>query len=129
MCWAMFPRVAYVGVLLIERGIHRVLSDVSSGGLCRSFAYRTRLTPCVARFFLGVWLMSDFCRQNKAHTVCSASFPRLAYFRVLLIELGIPRVYGFFSSSGLCRSFAYRTKHTLCVAHFPLAWLMSEFHL
>ena len=53
MCSAFFPRVAYVGVFLIERGIHRVLSDVSSEGLCRSFAYRTRHTQCVARFFLG----------------------------------------------------------------------------
>ena len=83
MCSAIFPRVTYVGVFLIERGIHRVLSNVSSGGLCRSFAYRTRKTPCVAlfssaglcpsfayrtrhtpcveQFSLGVWLMSDFC--------------------------------------------------------------------
>ena len=60
MCRAFFPRVPYVGVFLIERGIHRVLGDVSSGGLCRSFAHRTRHTPCVALFFLG-WLMSDFC--------------------------------------------------------------------
>ena len=60
MCSAFFPRVAYVGVLHIERGIPYVLRDVSSAGLCRSFAYRTRPTTCVARFFLG-WLMLEFC--------------------------------------------------------------------
>ena len=60
MCSAFFPRVAYVRVLLIELSIHRVscVARFSSGGLCRSFAYRARHTPCVARCFLG-WLMSD----------------------------------------------------------------------
>ena len=41
--------------------------------------------------------------------MCSAFIPRVAHVQVLLIELGIHSVYGFFSSSGLCRIFAYRT--------------------
>ena len=35
----------------------------------------------------------------------------------------------FFCSGGLYLSFGYRTRHTPCVAHFFLMWLMSEFHL
>ena len=42
MCSALFPRVAYVGSSLIERRIQRVSRVVSSGGLCRIFAFRTR---------------------------------------------------------------------------------------
>ena len=54
MCSAVFPRrVAYVRFLLIQPGKDRVYRIFSSGGLCRSFAYRTRHTPCVARVFLG----------------------------------------------------------------------------
>ena len=135
----LFLRVAYVGSLLIERGIHSVqracffawlVSDlclqnkvytvcsalVPSRGLCRIFAYRTRHKQCVARLFVLVayvrslliergihsvqracsfaWLMSDLCLQNEAYTVCSALVP----------------------PHGLCQIFAYRTRHTQCVA-------------
>ena len=139
----LFLRVAYVGSLFIERGIHSVqracffawlVSDlclqnkvytvcsalVPSRGLCRIFAYRTRHKQCVARLFVLVayvrslliersihsvqracsfaWLMSDLCLQNEAYTVCSALVP----------------------PHGLCRIFAYRTRHTLCVVHLFL---------
>ena len=128
-----------VGSLLKERGIHSIQCACSfallmldlclqnevytvcstlvpSRGLCQIFAYRTRHTQCVARLFLCVayvgslliergihsvqracsfsWLMSDLCLQNEAYTVCSVLVP----------------------SRGLCWIFAYRTRHTLCVA-------------
>ena len=73
----LFLRVAYVGCMFIERGIHSVyrvcsfawlISDlclkneaytvcnalVPSLGLCRMYVYRTRHTQCVARLFLRV---------------------------------------------------------------------------
>ena len=50
---ALFPRVNYARILLIELGIHSVYRFFSSGELCPNFAYRTRHTECVALYFLG----------------------------------------------------------------------------
>ena len=76
--------------LCFQNEAHTVSSAlVASGGLCRIFAYRTRLTPCVARCFFGQ-LMLDLCLQNEAYTVCSALFFRVAYVGSSLIERGIP---------------------------------------
>ena len=52
MCSTLFPRVAYVGILLKEQGSHRVQGFISSGDSCPNFAYRTRHTPCEALYFL-----------------------------------------------------------------------------
>ena len=46
----------------------------------------------------SAWLMSDLCLLNEAYTVCSTLVP----------------------SRGLCRIFAYRTRHTQCVARLFL---------
>ena len=78
---SQFLRVAQLCQIFAYRRRHTpCVARFSSGGLCRSFAYRARHTPCVARCFLG-WLMSEFCLQNQAYTVCSALFPRVAYVR------------------------------------------------
>ena len=53
MCSALFPRVNYARILLIEFGIHSVRCFTSSGELFPSFAYRTRHSQCVALYFLG----------------------------------------------------------------------------
>ena len=113
---------------------------VCSCGLCRIFAYRTRYTQCVARLFLRVayvgslliergihsvqracffaWLVSDLCLQNKVYTVCSALVPSRGLCRIFAyrtrhkqcVALALVR------SRGLCPIFAYRTRHTQCVA-------------
>ena len=70
MCSAFFPRVAYVRFFLIQLGTACVSRVFSSGGLYAIFAYRTRHTPCVARFFPR----------------------RVAYVRFVLKELGTDRV-------------------------------------
>ena len=44
------------------------------------------------------WLMTDLCLKNEVYTVCSTLVP----------------------SRGLCRIFAYRTRHTQCVARLFL---------
>ena len=115
-------------LFLIEQGTHSVQRFISSGGLCPVFAYRTRQKPCLTLYFLR-WILSDFCFQNKAHTVCSALFPRVTYVRFLLIEQDRHRVQRFISSNGLCPIFACRTRHTPYVAIYFLGWIMSDFWL
>ena len=56
-------------------------------------------------------------------------FPKVVFVRFLLIEQGTHRVLLFISSGGLCLIFAYRTRHTLCVALYFLAWILSDFCL
>ena len=128
VCSALFSRVTYVRISVIELLIHSVQRFISLDELCRNFAYRTKHTRCVALYFLG-WPMSQFFFQKQSYTVCSPLFTRVNYVRFFLKEVGIHSVQRFIFSGDLCPIFAYRTRHTQCVALYFLGRIMSEYCL
>ena len=85
-------------------------------GLCRIFACRTRHTKCVARLF--VRLAYVICISLRGLRNC---LPCLVGKRLRVMVVESYELYTVCSAlvrwRGLCRIFAYRTRHTLCVAH------------
>ena len=98
--------------------------NVPSRGICRVFAYRTKHTQYLERFFLraayvgslfierGIysvqgacsfaWFKSDLCLKNHEYTVCSGLVLRVAHMGSLLIERGIHSVQGACSFASVC---------------------------
>ena len=58
-------------------------------GLWLIFAYRTRHTKCVARFFVGVAYVGSLLIERAIHSGVAHLFVGVAYVGSLLIERGI----------------------------------------
>ena len=115
--------------------------------LCQIFAYRRRHTPCVARSFFGSFsyvrssliegktyraqrvvsqcrsVMSDLRLQKERHNLRQPAQRVVSSCRSVMSNLRLQknihtvRSAQFLRVAQLCKIFAYRRKHTPCVAH------------
>ena len=61
-------------------------------GLCRTFAYGTRRTKCVARLFVDVACVGSLLIERGIHSGVARLFVGVAYVGSLLIKRGIHSV-------------------------------------
>ena len=121
----LFLRVAYVGSLLIERGIPREQLTCFFGWLISDLRlWNETYTVCSA--FFG-WFMSDLRLENEAYPVSRSLFLRVAYVGSSRIERMIPCeqracFFGWLLSDPSLQNEAYTSMQGACF----LRWFLSD---